>query len=113
MFRILHVSDVHFGQDDPKGEQALITGALIESITRYSLSPDLIIFSGDLAHSGQRVQFERGQQWLRELCDRVPHARLCIVPGNHDVDRAKVKGPYLLHAAGSKETSFYDWKNEL
>ena len=31
MFTILHVSDVHFGQSDERGEQSPITGALVKA----------------------------------------------------------------------------------
>jgi ppGpp synthetase/RelA/SpoT-type nucleotidyltranferase/calcineurin-like phosphoesterase family protein len=113
VIRILHVSDVHFGVNDPKGEQALITDALIKAVDRDKLDPDIVIFSGDLAFSGKAAQFKMGEDWLRRLCELAPRAELFIVPGNHDVERTKVPGPHLLHAAGSKEKSYYDWKNGI
>jgi ppGpp synthetase/RelA/SpoT-type nucleotidyltranferase/calcineurin-like phosphoesterase family protein len=113
MIKILHVSDVHFGVNDPRGEQALITDALINAVERDGLDPNVIIFSGDLAFSGTPEQFKMGENWLRRLCDAAPHAELFVVPGNHDVQRTKVRSPNLLHAFGSKEVSFNEWKQSI
>jgi ppGpp synthetase/RelA/SpoT-type nucleotidyltranferase len=113
MIRILHVSDIHFGVNDPQGEQALITEGLIAAVMRDEIDPDVIIFSGDLAFSGKPSQFKMGEAWLGRLCKSAPRADLFIVPGNHDVERARVAGPDLLHAAGSKEKSYYDWKLDI
>jgi ppGpp synthetase/RelA/SpoT-type nucleotidyltranferase len=113
MIRILHVSDIHFGVNDPQGEQALITEALIAAVERDEIDPDVIIFTGDLAFSGKPSQFKMGEAWLGRLCKTAPRADLFIVPGNHDVERTKVAGPHLLHAAGSKEKGYYDWRQGI
>jgi ppGpp synthetase/RelA/SpoT-type nucleotidyltranferase/predicted MPP superfamily phosphohydrolase len=112
VIRILHVSDVHFGVNDPRREQARITGGVIEAVKRDKLAPDIIVFSGDLAFNGAPKQFKTGEGWLWELCQLAPQADLFVVPGNHDVDQAKAPLPNLLHAAGSNEQSFEEWKKQ-
>jgi ppGpp synthetase/RelA/SpoT-type nucleotidyltranferase/calcineurin-like phosphoesterase family protein len=92
---ILHISDVHFGVDDPLGEQRRITEALITAVHRDKLAPDLCIFSGDLAHSGHTSQFEAGLSWLRRLIRPQWDTRIVIVPGNHDTDRAIANKAFL------------------
>jgi 3',5'-cyclic AMP phosphodiesterase CpdA len=81
MLRILHVSDVHFGAKDDFGEQGRITSAVVRAVEKHRLRPDLCIFSGDLAHSGERAQLERGQQWLQELVHACGTPRFVYYPG--------------------------------
>lgn len=53
---------------------------------------DFIVFSGDLAFSGTKQQFETAwSELLEPLCSRanVPVKRLFIVPGNHDLERSR------------------------
>jgi 3',5'-cyclic AMP phosphodiesterase CpdA len=88
---ILHVSDVHFGCPDPRGEQPRITAALIKAVRRHietgERPPDVCVFSGDLTHSGSEEQFTKGGEWLSELIKPFSNCRLFIIPGNHEVQR--------------------------
>jgi 3',5'-cyclic AMP phosphodiesterase CpdA len=70
---VVHLSDLHFGREDPR-----VVSSLITDITR--LSPDLIAVSGDLTQRARRAQFRRARAFL----DSLPFPRL-VVPGNHDV----------------------------
>ena len=73
-FRILHVSDLHFGRNDnPEPIEAL--ARLIADVR-----PELVIASGDLTHRGLRSQHERAAAFLRGL--NLP---LLTIPGNHDI----------------------------
>jgi 3',5'-cyclic AMP phosphodiesterase CpdA len=72
--RVLHVSDLHFGDDDdPRLEPGL--EALIDRV-----QPELIIASGDLTHRGRPRQHDHAARFLRGL-DRP----VLTVPGNHDI----------------------------
>jgi 3',5'-cyclic AMP phosphodiesterase CpdA len=73
MRRIAHISDLHFGAEDP----ALTLGLRADL---ESLRPDLLIVSGDLTQRARRPQFEAAHHYLRGL----PHPQL-VVPGNHDI----------------------------
>ena len=95
--RILHLSDVHFRVG--KGWDAEpVLRELAEFIGREvadGLVPDLVVFTGDLAFSGSKAEYDLARTWLDEqlwpaLPDSMPRDRLLLIPGNHDVDRKKV-----------------------
>ena len=72
--RLAHLSDVHFGRENP-----LLVDGLLRSLA--DLRPDFIVVSGDLTQRARKSQFRKARAFLRALPD-VP---LLVVPGNHDV----------------------------
>lgn len=74
MKTIAHVSDLHFGKDDPRIVKGLLR-ALEEA------APDMIVVSGDLTQRAKKKQFRAA----REFLDQMPAVPRIIVPGNHDV----------------------------
>jgi 3',5'-cyclic AMP phosphodiesterase CpdA len=83
MRTIAHISDIHFGREDP----AIVEG-LLQAV--YKASPDLVVVSGDLTQRARKKQFLAARAFLDEL-PKVPQV---VIPGNHDlsltsmVDRA-------------------------
>lgn len=75
-FRIAHLSDIHFGQENPEAVEAAMAFVSHEDL-------DLIIVSGDLTRYAEVPEFEAAAAWL----ERLPHPVL-VTPGNHDA-------PYL------------------
>ncbi|MET0238395.1 MAG: metallophosphoesterase [Sphingobium sp.] len=76
MARIAHLSDIHFGANDPK----------IVSATEAWLQerrPDLVIVSGDFTQRARVEQFKEASAWLNRL--RAAGLRVLAVPGNHDI----------------------------
>jgi 3',5'-cyclic AMP phosphodiesterase CpdA len=72
--RILHISDIHTGTlAEARLEDVL--PAMVEE-----LSPDLVLFTGDLTHRGRREQHERAAALLRGF-----GRPLLVIPGNHDI----------------------------
>jgi 3',5'-cyclic AMP phosphodiesterase CpdA len=74
--RIAHLSDIHFGANDP----VIVTAAqnwLAEA------RPDLVIISGDFTQRARVRQFREASAWLDQL--RSDGHQLLLVPGNHDV----------------------------
>jgi 3',5'-cyclic AMP phosphodiesterase CpdA len=71
--RLAHLSDLHFGREDP----ALVR-AIIDDLRR--LRPDLTVVSGDLTQRARRAEFQAAAAFLGAL----PGPRL-VVPGNHDI----------------------------
>ena len=70
---IAHISDLHFGAEDPA-----LASALLSDLRR--IAPELVIVSGDLTQRARRTQFIAARNYLNQM----PYARL-TVPGNHDV----------------------------
>jgi len=90
----LHLSDWH--QRGPDFDRSVVRDALIDDLRQRSdLSPalkniDFIIFSGDLAFSGVKPEFDAAsREFLTPVLEatRVPKDRVFLVPGNHDLDR--------------------------
>jgi 3',5'-cyclic AMP phosphodiesterase CpdA len=74
MKTLAHISDVHFGREDPEIVQGLLR-SLAEA------KPDVIVVSGDLTQRAKKKQFRAAAAFLKQL-PRVPRI---VVPGNHDV----------------------------
>ena len=73
MRTIAHISDLHFGTEDPTVADALVTDI-------YKDPPSLVVVSGDLTQRARSSQFAAARRFL----DRLPAPRL-VVPGNHDI----------------------------
>jgi 3',5'-cyclic AMP phosphodiesterase CpdA len=71
--RIAHISDLHFGAEDPP-----VVEALEAELVAYA--PDLVAISGDLTLSARAAEFRAARAFL----DRLKVATLAV-PGNHDI----------------------------
>lgn len=95
MTKLFHVSDIHFGAEDPR---AL---AWFEQCVADE-KPDAIVMTGDLTMRAKPEEFEEGAVWLRKL--GVP---VTVEPGNHDVPYysdplRRLLRPYGRYAAVEK-----------
>lgn len=73
MRRIAHISDLHFGADDP-----LVAEGLLDDIAGQK--PQLVAVSGDLTQRARKSQFAAARAYLARI--GVPQV---VVPGNHDI----------------------------
>ena len=71
--KLFHVSDVHFGAEDPAAIAWFKERVAAER-------PDAVIMSGDLTMRALPREFDAGGKWLQSL--GVP---VTIEPGNHDI----------------------------
>jgi predicted MPP superfamily phosphohydrolase len=74
--RIAHLSDLHFGANDPKIVAA--TAAWLEE-----QQPDLVVISGDFTQRATADQFRAASAWVNRL--RAAGHQILAVPGNHDI----------------------------
>lgn len=88
MRRIAHISDLHFGAEDPRIAEQLLTDLAQQT-------PHLVAVSGDLTQRARRSQF----QAARDFLDRMQPPKL-IVPGNHDVPLYNVVARFMRPLAG-------------
>lgn len=70
---VTHISDPHFGTEDPA-----IAAELLRELR--TLDPAVVMISGDITQRGRRSQFRAARSWLEHL--GVPYV---VVPGNHDI----------------------------
>ena len=70
---VAHISDLHFGTEDP----GMVSG-LLAQIQREE--PSLVIVSGDLTQRARPEQFQKAADFLAQ----IPGPKL-VIPGNHDV----------------------------
>ena len=73
MTKIFHVSDVHFGAEDPEAIDWFTACVAAEK-------PDAVVMTGDLTMRAKAAEFDAGARWLQGL--GVP---VTVEPGNHDV----------------------------
>jgi 3',5'-cyclic AMP phosphodiesterase CpdA len=74
MRTIAHISDVHFGREDP----AIVEGLLMAVA---QAEPDLVVVSGDLTQRARKKQFRAARAFLEQL----PAVPQIVIPGNHDI----------------------------
>jgi 3',5'-cyclic AMP phosphodiesterase CpdA len=74
MRTIAHISDIHFGREDP----AIVAG-LLTSVA--DAEPDIIVVSGDLTQRARKKQFKAARAFLEQL----PPVPQLVIPGNHDI----------------------------
>jgi len=76
MARIAHLSDIHFGANDPR---------IVDAATAWleERRPDLVVISGDFTQRARVDQDRAASAWLNRL--RSAGLNLLVVPGNHDV----------------------------
>lgn len=73
MKTIAHISDLHFGTEDPE-----VAEGLVEDLHR--MQPELVINSGDFTQRARRLQYRAAADYM----ERLPHPQLSV-PGNHDI----------------------------
>jgi len=73
MFKIIQISDLHFGTEN---QQVILAGQKIVE----ELKPDLIVVAGDLTQRNWSWQYFKAVEFLKSL-----NRPILIVPGNHDI----------------------------
>ncbi len=91
---LLQVSDAHFGR-----ERTAVVEALVQLTA--SLSPDIVVLSGDITQRALRSEFARAAAFAESLRSKA----LMVIPGNHDVPLFNVVGR-LLDPYGGMRRAF-------
>ena len=91
----LHMSDLHINSNS-YFDQDLIHNALFSDLeaqlNKYNIELSFIFFTGDVASSASKEDYELANVFFNHLSERLRFNKnnLFIVPGNHDVNRYKV-----------------------
>jgi 3',5'-cyclic AMP phosphodiesterase CpdA len=84
---IVHISDTHFGTEEP------LVVAAVQKLVRDE-RPDAVILSGDITQRARSAQFAAA----RKFCDSLEVRHLLTLPGNHDIPlynvAARLFSPY-------------------
>lgn len=106
---LLHLSDLHW-DDAADNDQKIVISALlsdIEQLKKDGISPDIVLFTGDLVQSGDNpISFERARVDFIEPLLHSTNLSLdnfLIVPGNHDISRTAALSPEFIET-GLKST---------
>ncbi len=97
MTRLIHISDTHFGTEQPA-----VVEALHAAVTAQA--PDVVVLSGDITQRARATQFAAA----RRFCDSLG-VPVVAVPGNHDIPLYHVFDRFLrpyrnyTHYFGARE----------
>lgn len=84
---LLHLSDTHFGTEQPEVVEALVRLAV-------RLRPQLVVLSGDITQRARAAQFRAARRFV----DRLDAPATLAIPGNHDIPlfnlAARLWAPY-------------------
>lgn len=90
MSKLLQISDMHFGTEQPDVMAALLA-------LSHAEKPDVLVVSGDITQRATHDQFRRA----RVFCDELEIAHRVALPGNHDIPLynllARVVRPYAAY----------------
>lgn len=104
MTLVAHLSDVHFGAEDPAVLESLVAELNADNF-------DLIVISGDLTMGARRCEFRAARHFIDRL--RAP---VLAVPGNHDISPYRLwerfTDPYAGWRAAISEQTEPDWQND-
>ncbi|NJL27530.1 MAG: hypothetical protein HC897_06345 [Thermoanaerobaculia bacterium] len=102
--RWLHLSDFHFERAERWDRRATLLALVkqAEQLKAEGLAPDWVFIIGDVAWSGQKLEYQQAELFFRELAEKLgldPAKDFFLVPGNHDVDRSAIgRGEEILLA---------------
>jgi hypothetical protein len=111
----LHLSDIHFGAGDEAHRADLKNVAaqiVADARCHAPRGMSRIFVTGDIAFSGRRRQYDEALVWLAQVAEAVglPRSAVRVVPGNHDVDRARAGelATAALHSQSRQTADFID-----
>jgi 3',5'-cyclic AMP phosphodiesterase CpdA len=92
---ILHLSDVHFGEDHSYPEKRIdrpilretLCDHIIKRLERLGVKIGVVVVSGDFITKADVSKFNAAREFLEELVQRLGLTRhhVVLVPGNHDI----------------------------
>lgn len=108
----LHLSDFHFREKATWSQDVVLKSLLEDVRARYvdTSAPDLLFLTGDIAFSGKREEYLLAEAFVAELREvlKMPPERICIVPGNHDIDLDREEDAFAGARAALKNVEEVD-----
>lgn len=103
---VLQLSDIHFttSRDDERIVHDDVRRELLADLrtmrNQLGRPIEAITITGDIAFSGKRAEYQLAGQWLDQVIEvcGCSHTAVLTVPGNHDVDRDRIRtSAQLIH----------------
>lgn len=123
MLSFIHLSDIHFRtfSGDPFDIDENLRSELIydisHNLTKEISSIDGILVCGDIAFSGQAIEYKVAIEFLERICDllKIEKSHIFCVPGNHDVDQNITRSSASVKALQdkleqTKNSTEFDWQ---
>lgn len=120
---LLHLSDIHFGRNDPKygipdsfeKHDEILDGLLraIEGLDPEFM-PEHIVVTGDIAWNGKQNEFDEAKDWFRRLLSvtGLTGKDISFCVGNHDIDLSrKCRRERLDNGMVSRIDELYQYEN--
>jgi len=102
----LQLSGFIFHAERSSDHEIVLTSLIrdvIETMPQQELSPDVVFITGDIAYTGRAEEYRQARDFFEVLAERLghePEKQWFVAPGNHDVDRSRIK-PLDLAMRGS------------
>lgn len=96
-FKILHLSDLHLKKANFSQDVVITSLAKkIKELFKKGATPDLLLITGDIAFSGKAEEYEEAKLFVDSICGacKLSNEQVFVIPGNHDVERSKIKPIY-------------------
>lgn len=105
VFSWLHLSDIHFQQDNDSFNDAQIRSTLPEYLASCGLQLNAIILSGDYRYAPKREHTSPDDvvAFLQRITEilKIDNNKVIMVPGNHDLSRSEAR---KNHINGTRKT---------
>ena len=111
---MLHISDIHFkspecldqSQDPDLPVRTRMMRDLAQQVAALG-EVGAILIGGDIAYKADPQEYQTAWNWIQELAgiSGCPKERIFVVPGNHDVDRQKIRNSVPTQSAQNMVSS--------
>ena len=90
-FNWLHLSDIHFefSNYDTNKMRKLLNEYLVSLNTEFHF----LLITGDISYKNKG--YDKAYLYINELCQHLHIKKLYIVPGNHDLERGKIRSALI------------------
>lgn len=84
--KIIHISDTHFGNQNPTYSLEKIKNLLIAEINKID-GDRILVISGDITFKASNDGYEQASAFFREIITNcgIPQSNVIACPGNHDI----------------------------
>jgi 3',5'-cyclic AMP phosphodiesterase CpdA len=102
MFNVMHISDVHFGSDEPVFSYSALEAGVVEILNEINDEEVFLLVTGDITFKGKIEGYRSAERFIMSIISQssLTPSGIILCPGNHDVVRA-VSSPFTYFDAFS------------